>query len=113
VFKRTAYTVYGHFDIGEWQDAVRPVWQACIETGIGIEINTAGLRWKVEQVHPALDALCWYHEMGGELLTIGSDSHRPKQVGFGLSQALDLARAAGFTRLCSYERRQVTRWITI
>lgn len=113
VIKRIAYEVYKGFDIAEWEDAVRPVWQACIESGIGIEINTAGLRLNVDETHPSLLALRWYRQMGGELLTIGSDSHRPQHVGFGLSRALDLARRAGFTRLCSYERRQVTRWIEI
>jgi len=113
VFKRTAYAVYGYFEIGEWEDWVRPVWQTCIEQGIGIEINSSGLRLPVGQAHPSLKALCWYREMGGELLTIGSDSHRPEHVGYGLTTALDLAREAGFTQLCSFERRHVARWIAI
>jgi histidinol-phosphatase (PHP family) len=113
VFKRTAYTVYGHFDTAEWEDLVRPVWQACIETGIGIEINSSGLRLAVGEVHPALEALRWYRDMGGERLTVGSDSHRPEHLGFGLETALQVAREAGFTRLCGFERRQITRWIVI
>jgi histidinol-phosphatase (PHP family) len=51
--------------------------------------------------------------MGGEILTIGSDGHRPDHVGFGLPTALDLARAAGFTRIASFERRKVARWVEI
>jgi histidinol-phosphatase (PHP family) len=89
------------------------VWQACIAEGIGIEINTAGLRLSVKETHPSLAALRWYREMGGELLTLGSDGHRPGHVGYGLAEALDLARAAGFERVCTYEQRQVARWIAI
>lgn len=113
VFKRTAYSVYHRYDTTEWEDLIRPVWRACIEGGIAIEINTAGLRYSIAQPHPAPEALRWYRDMGGELLTIGSDGHRPQHVGFGLSVALDMARAAGFTRVCTYEQRQVARWITI
>lgn len=113
VFKRTAYRVYGEFDIADWEDLVRPVWQACIETGIGIEINTSGWRYEVNQPHPPLEALRWYRDMGGELLTVGSDSHQPAQLGFSLPEALNLARAAGFTRLACYERRRVTRWFDL
>ncbi|MBN1202551.1 MAG: histidinol-phosphatase HisJ family protein [Anaerolineae bacterium] len=113
VFKRTAYDVYGRFDITEWEDLVRPVWQACIDNNIGIEINSSGLRKPVGQPHPSLEAVRWYREMGGERLTIGSDSHRPVHVGAGLDTALDIARAAGFTRLCSFEKRQLVRWIEI
>jgi histidinol-phosphatase (PHP family) len=113
IIKRTAHTVYQHFDSTDWEDIIRMVWRACIDKGIGIEINSSGLRLSVGQTHPSLDALRWYREMGGELLTIGSDSHRPDQVGVGLHTALDQARAAGFTRVCSFENRQVARWIPI
>lgn len=113
VVKRTAYKVYGRFEIAEWEDLVRPVWRACIETGIGIEINTAALRQDVRQVHPSPDSLRWYREMGGELLTVGSDSHQPGQVGYKLDDALDIARAAGFARVCCFERRHVARWVEI
>jgi histidinol-phosphatase (PHP family) len=113
VIKRVAHRVYDHFEIAEWEDAVRPVWQACIDQGIGIEINASGLRLSVAEVHPGLEALRWYREMGGELLTLGSDGHRPIQVGVGLDMALTVAREAGFTRVCTYEKRHVARWITI
>ncbi|HML24039.1 MAG TPA: histidinol-phosphatase HisJ family protein [Aggregatilinea sp.] len=113
VIKRTSFRVYGRFDIADWEDVVRPVWQACIDNGIGIEINTSGLRLEVGQTQPSLPALKWYHDMGGDLLTLGSDSHRPEHVGFGLAAAMDLAREAGFTRLCTYERRQVAQWIAL
>jgi histidinol-phosphatase (PHP family) len=113
VFKRTTTTVYGGFDIAEWEGLVRDVWRACIETGIGIEINTAGLRTSAGQPHPPLTALHWYREMGGELLTVGSDSHYPRDVGYRLDTALDMARAAGFTRLACYEQRHVVSWTAI
>jgi histidinol-phosphatase (PHP family) len=113
VFKRVAYEVYGHYDAGEWEDLIRPVWQACIEQGIGIEVNTGSLRCEIAQIHPSLDALRWYREMGGELLTFGSDGHQPGHVGYGFVAARDLVKAAGFTRMCCYENRQVVRWIAI
>lgn len=113
VFKRIAYRVYGRLNIADWEDGVRSVWAACISGGVGIEINTAGLRVEVGETHPALEALRWYRAMGGELLTIGSDSHRPAHVGHGLAEALDLAREAGFSRVCRYENRRVVGWVEI
>jgi histidinol-phosphatase (PHP family) len=113
VLKRTGATVYKTFDLDAWQDLIRPVWQVCIDNGIGIEINTAGLRGSVGATSPTLAALRWYREMGGKLLTIGSDSHKPEHMGLGLVVALDMAREAGFTHLCRFERRQVAGWIAI
>lgn len=113
VFKRVAYTVYGQYNAEEWEDLIRPVWQACIEQGIGIEVNTAALRREVSQLHPSLEALRWYREMGGDRLTFGSDGHQPDHLGYGFNTARDLVRAAGFTRMCCYEKRQVVRWTEI
>jgi histidinol-phosphatase (PHP family) len=112
VIKRTAYEVYGHFDITAWEDWVRPVWHACIDNGIAVEINTSGLRRAVNELHPAEAALRWYRAMGGELLTLGSDGHRPAHVGAGLDVARDLVQAVGFTRVCRFEGRQVS-WVPI
>lgn len=113
VFKRAAFGVYGPQDTTNWEDWVRPVWQACIETGIGIEINTAPLRRGVPEVHPGPAMLRWYREMGGEILTLGSDAHQPDHVGWALEDAVDLARAAGFERVAIFEGRQVVRWAAI
>jgi histidinol-phosphatase (PHP family) len=114
VFKRVGWQVYGGtFESLRWEDYIRPVWQACIESGIGVEINTASLRRGLADPHPALEALRWYRAMGGELLTLGSDAHRPQHVAFGFDTGLAVARAAGFTRVCRYERRAVVGWIAI
>jgi histidinol-phosphatase (PHP family) len=113
VVKRVGYDVYARFDTHEWEDLYRPVWQACIEAGIAVEINTGGYRRRVDEAHPALDALRWYREMGGELLTLGSDAHRPEHVAHRFDEALALARAAGFTRLCTFEQRQISGWVAI
>ena len=113
VVKRVACRVYGSFDITQCETEIRNVWQACIETGTAIEINTAGLRTAANEQHPSQVALQWYYEMGGRLLTTGSDAHRPTHVALGLVSALDLAREVGFTQVCIYEKREVTRWVEI
>jgi len=67
VFRRVAWEVYGDvFEWSRWEDLIRSVWAACIERGIGVEINTASLRRGLDDPHPALEALRWYKAMGGE-----------------------------------------------
>jgi len=107
VFKRVGFSVYNHFDITEWEDYTRPVFAACIRQGIAPEINTSALRMTVKQTHPTLEALRWYREMGGELLTIGSDSHRPEHLGLGLDYAVTIAKEAGFTHLTRFAGRKI------
>lgn len=113
VFKRVGTQVYGALDSAQWEDWLRPVWRECIDAGIGIEINTASLRRGVDEMHPGPAALRWYREMGGEILTLGSDGHQPDHVGAGLDAAVEMARAAGFTQVAVFEQRQVVRWLPI
>lgn len=114
VFKRVASEVYGSdFEVGRWEDHFRAIWQACIDTGTAVEINTAALRRGLSQPHPAQPALTWYKEMGGERLTLGSDAHRPNHIAYGFATGLAVARAAGFTRVCRFERRAIVEWIDL
>ncbi len=113
VVKRTGFDVYRQFDTCAWEDLYRPVWQACLDHGIAVEINTGGWRRDVREAHPALESLRWYREMGGELLTLGSDAHRPEHVAYRFEDALALARAAGFSRVCTFHQRQVAGWMAL
>lgn len=46
-----------------------------IENGKGIELNTGGFKKGMQEFHPCTKALKRYRELGGEILTVGSDSH--------------------------------------
>jgi histidinol-phosphatase (PHP family) len=113
VVKRLGFTVYNQFDINEFENEVRPILAACIRNGIAPEINTSALRMVVNQTHPTLEVIRWYREMGGELLSIGSDSHRPDHLGLNLDKAIEIAKEAGFTRLTHFAQRQVESFANI
>jgi histidinol-phosphatase (PHP family) len=112
VIKRTGFQVYGRFDLAEYEAEVRPVLAACVRRGIIPEINTSALRMKVAQPHPTLEALHWYRDLGGQLISIGSDSHSPAQLGTGLDRALAMAREAGLT-LARFSQRRVVEQIAV
>jgi len=106
--KRYGFEVYGPFDPYQFEDHIREVLRACVEVGIGLEINTAPLRRPVRELSPTLPVLRWYRELGGEILTIGSDAHHVEDLGYGLDLAIEMARAAGFSRLATFRDRQVS-----
>ncbi len=90
-----------------YADLIRTALRSLVERGKGLEINTSPLRMGQPEPCPSLTALRWYRELGGEILTIGSDAHFPADVGADLETALDMAREVGFTRLATFERRQI------
>jgi histidinol-phosphatase (PHP family) len=103
---RTAFAVYGHYDPREHAEYIRPVLRNCVERGLALDLNTAALRRRAQVLNPGLEILRWYVELGGERVTLGSDAHRPDQVGRHLDVALDAARAAGLKYLTFFDRRQ-------
>ena len=110
--KRYGTAYYGPFEPGAFSAEIRAVLRATVEAGMGLEINTSGLRQSPGEAYPALETLRWYRELGGEILTIGSDAHHVKELGASRLEALELARAAGFRAVACYEGRQV-RWIDL
>jgi histidinol-phosphatase (PHP family) len=106
VFKRRAMPHWGPFDPEPWAEPIREALRRLIAGGRGLEINTSGIRTGAGEPCPGLAILRWYRELGGEILTLGSDCHRVEQVGVGLEVGAELARAAGFRRVCTFARRQ-------
>lgn len=110
--KRYGVERYGRFEPEAFADEIRAVLRAAVEAGVGLEINTSGLRQAPGEPYPGLTVLRWYHEMGGEILTIGSDAHRVEHLAAGVGEALELAWAAGFKAVAVFEAR-APRWIPI
>jgi histidinol-phosphatase (PHP family) len=110
--KRYGVRQYGPFEPTDFQEEILAVLRAAIDSGMGLEINTSGLRQSPGEPYPGLTILQWYHELGGEILTLGSDTHHTDSLGAGLAQAQDLAQAAGFRAITVFERRKV-RWIDL
>lgn len=75
-----------------------------IEDGKGIEVNTSSDRYKIDGLTPSFDILKLYHELGGKVITIGSDSHKPEHLGYNIEKSKDILRDIGFTHYCTFEK---------
>lgn len=112
--KRYHRNVYPRpFRYADYRDGVDAVLRAAVESGTGIEINTSGLRQGLDETLPTLDVLRRYRELGGEILTVGSDSHRAEHVGSHVQDAYELARAAGFRAIATFARRRSPAFIDL
>lgn len=96
LLKRYAPPTYGNFYPEDFQDIIVAILETVINQGMALEINTSGLRQRVAEALPGMTVLQWYRQRGGELITLGSDAHRPDDVAAGLPTAAAMARAAGF-----------------
>lgn len=99
-FYKSRITLISKFEL------LKRVFKIIIPMGKGIEINTSGLRQAPKETMPGLDVLKLYRNMGGEILTVGSDAHSAEDQGKGLNEAMELAAEAGFRYITVFDSRK-------
>ncbi len=110
--KRYGAEAYGSFSPVAFEEEVRSVLRAVIEGGMGLELNTSGMRQRPAEPYPGFEILRWYRELGGEVLTVGSDAHHVDDLGAGVCDALELARTGGFRAVTTFQARE-PRWVDL
>jgi histidinol-phosphatase (PHP family) len=75
------------------------------ESGIAIEVSTAGLRKRAREIYPAPAFLEMCLEAGAPV-ALSSDAHRPQEIGADYEHALGLLEQMGVGELCVFERRE-------
>jgi histidinol-phosphatase (PHP family) len=94
------------FDLMDYKEQIAEILKLIIKKGKGIEVNTSGYRSKMERTLPDFDILKLYKDLGGEIITIGSDAHHLHHIGFGIEEGLELIISAGFHYLSIFEGRK-------
>jgi histidinol-phosphatase (PHP family) len=82
-----------------------PAVEAIAESGIAVEVSTAGLRKPVGELYPA-PAFAEMCVEAGAAFSLSSDAHLPDQVGFGYDRALEFLAGLGIEEIAVFERRQ-------
>lgn len=93
-------------DMEQFREKIDTILKGIIEKGISLEINTSGLRQKIGQTLPGKDILTRYYELGGRMITIGSDSHREEHFAYGIPDVQEMLKEIGFTELTYFEERK-------
>ena len=80
----------------DYQEELDEILRLLIEYQIALEINTGGLKYVLGYPNPHPDIIRRYRELGGELITIGSDAHEPRHVANSFDSAAELLKTLGF-----------------
>ena len=117
--KFSNFDVYGHLDYvvrygpnmdrnysyDKYKDIFDAILKLLIEKGKGIEINTGGIKKGMKDFHPCTDILERYRELGGEIITAGSDSHDSAHIADSFPQAAEVLKGCGFRYYTVFEKR--------
>lgn len=112
------FDVYGHLDYAvrycaeksydplDYRELLDEILRLLVEKGKGIEVNTAGLRKGLAHCNPHPYILGRFRELGGEIVTVGSDAHRACDVARDFSIAEQALRDAGFRYYAVFRKRK-------
>lgn len=93
-----------HLNMDAHKEAISEILKTLISKGKGIEINTAGLRYNLGHVHPKIEILQLYKELGGEIITIGSDAHSIANLAMDFNIAYELLKECGFDYYTRFQK---------
>ena len=106
------YCDYDQVDIlyKDFSDIFDEIFRYLIHNGKALEINTKSYQnYKGRQANLDLNVLNRYREMGGEIISFGSDSHDAHVVGTDFAKYAAIAKAQGFRWAAHYEKRQLVQ----
>ncbi len=90
----------------DYKEKLEEILRKIIQNGKGIEVNTSGLRQFAKECLPGLDIVSFYRQLGGEIITVGSDAHTAEDVGKGIREGVEMIEQAGFKYITVYKNRQ-------
>ena len=112
------YSVLGHLDVikrydprGDYPDEkilplAEKIMRQAIADGKGIEVNTSTLRYGLPGTFPSRRLLELYHDLGGRILTIGSDSHDTTHLADMIWEVQGMLKEIGFREICTFEHME-------
>lgn len=110
----SGYSVLGHLDLikrydpagiypfEKSRDIIAAILERIIADGKGIEVNTSSFRYGLPDLQPCTEILKLYHDLGGRIITIGSDSHEPVHLGAYLRRVRRRLQALGYTEFATF-----------
>ena len=99
------YGNYGNIlDDKPFDDIIEAILKEAINDGKGIEVNTSCYRYNLPDLTPSKHILTMYKDLGGEIITTGSDSHNPSQIAYKFDYIYSYLESIGFKYVCAFDK---------
>ncbi|MCI1664930.1 MAG: histidinol-phosphatase HisJ family protein [Atopobiaceae bacterium] len=102
------YDPFGIYPFERSRDITAAILERVIADGKGIEVNTSSFRYKLPDLQPSHEVLGLYRELGGRIITIGSDSHKPEHLGAYIRPVQKRLAAMGFEGFYTFDAMEPT-----
>lgn len=99
------YDKQGRYPFENVRDKVAEILKIVIADGKGIEVNTSSYQYGLDDLQPSRDLLKLYKDLGGKILTVGSDAHSCKYLANHIREVYGILRdELDFSQICTYEK---------
>ena len=95
-----------NIDIMNFKNVISEIYELIISKNIVLEVNTSGFSESMEGLMPNKELLNLYKNMGGKLLSMGSDAHASENIGKGFDETKNMLMSMGFDGYCYFEKRK-------
>lgn len=100
------YDACGEYPFEKSKDIIEEIFHTLIENGKGIEINTSSFRYNLKDLCPSTGILEFYKELGGDIITLGSDSHCENHLGKNLDYVREILKNMGYKYFTTFDKMQ-------
>lgn len=119
VKKFSNFDVYGHLDYvirygpsgdrdysyEKYRDIFDKILETLLENGKGIELNTGSIESGMKEFHPCMGIIKRYRQLGGEIITVGSDAHDTSDIAGYFPRAAEVLESCGFRYYTVFRNR--------
>lgn len=112
-----SYNILGHLDLvkryGPYDeildddyfiDIITEILKQAIYDGKGIEVNTSCFKYNLPDLTPSRKIIKLYKELGGEIITTGSDGHHTGFLACNFKYIYDYLKEIGFNYVCTFDK---------
>ena len=97
-----------NFDLTKFDSEMADILKVVAQNGKGIEVNLKGYEPGKNNMIPNIKYIKMFRELGGEIITIGSDSHDKNTVGKFVTEATEVVKEAGFRYIAKFRKMKPT-----
>ena len=94
-------------DFSRHTEKLERLFSLAIQKNVAIEVNTSTFYKGLGFTMPPYDIMRKYYSMGGRLVTLGSDSHTPENIGRGIAEAIEELKKIGFDSILCMENGEI------
>lgn len=100
------YETTHHYDYALYHDVIDEILLTLIAKGKALEVNTGGFKYGLGQPNPRVEILKRYRELGGTMITLGSDAHKTEHLAIAFDDTRTLLKECGFDSITIFRKRK-------